>query len=455
MRISGQRLLLEAVNFALALLFAAPVGILLERLMFPDTRLCRLAAFACLSVLGYIAERVLRRTGTRGRTAVAVLLAVEAVVVAAVLAAAPGFSLFASFYALYAAIITFFLFVISRKTGYAVNARFVTAGIVIYVLALIIMYFTEVSGDAIGLVVNLAAAYFLLSLYAFNLKGLRGSLHRDADKKTVGYPKGMQTRNLMLVTAFVVVVLAVSNFSPILTFLGAAAKGLISGVAGLFRWFSSLFDGLDADGTEDAVPAEAESIFDEVSSSGESLLGQIIFYVVVVACLLAIAILLIMWLKRSSGRFLRGLRALLDRLRSVFESEEEEYYSEEVEDLLASKRLLDVMKGRVLRNIKKLSQRPEHIDDMPDNRMKVRFAYKELLKKGRERSPSALCKTPYEFYENELGGDHEIEEFIRCYNDARYSEGDIPDSAVALARSALRFRPSRRGESARADERLI
>ena len=93
----------------------------------------------------------------------------------------------------------------------------------------------------------------------------------------------------------------------------------------------------------------------------------------------------------------------------------------------------------VLQNtLKKIRERPQKIDDFPDNRMKIRFTYQQMLKSVIRRTPKATAMTPNEVLNAEYPGEEDFTEFMGYYNKARYSTQDIPDDAVDCARGILK-----------------
>ena len=61
--------------------------------------------------------------------------------------------------------------------------------------------------------------------------------------------------------------------------------------------------------------------------------------------------------------------------------------------------------------LKKIRERPQKIDDFEDDRMKVRFAFQQLLKKVILRDPSAAAKTPNEIFRQEYDGEEDFREY--------------------------------------------
>jgi hypothetical protein len=76
---------------------------------------------------------------------------------------------------------------------------------------------------------------------------------------------------------------------------------------------------------------------------------------------------------------------------------------------------------------------------MPDNRAKVRFVFKQLLKRLSLGKSYLLSNTPNELVsEANFVLKEDTEEFIQTYNRARYSDSDVSDSDAELAKTILR-----------------
>jgi DNA-binding transcriptional regulator PaaX len=128
----------------------------------------------------------------------------------------------------------------------------------------------------------------------------------------------------------------------------------------------------------------------------------------------------------------------LQNLRDRFAPVVDEDFVDETETLMDAKKMLADTGTRFKNALKKLRERPQRMDDFPDNRMKIRFAFQQLLKKVVLRDPSASAKTPNEILEKEYPGEEEFIAFMDYYNQAKYSDQDIPEDAVDCARGILK-----------------
>ncbi len=418
------------------------MALLFERMLFPSSPFLVLTAFACLSVVGYILGRVsMYKTGEIS----IILCAIGAVGICVLifLTAPGGYLAYKIFYAIFSGAMTVVFFFMARKAGYVIYAPFAVLGIIIYLLCMIVYKAGELSVQASNVTNWTAIVFFLLSLYALNAKGLRKSLHKGIDEKSVHYPAGMQMNNFMIITAFIILAMLVSNIYPLFRLFKIISVYFVKGFGTVFGFINDLLDqrtGNNKQVEDDTATEVGASIFEDMPESNITLLEDIIFYVVVFACLAGIAFLFLRWFFRKTGKGIKKLPAFMNKLRSMFDPEGESEFIDETEDLFDLKTVLSNIGSSIREAAKKITQRPEKIADFPTNRMNVRFAYKELPKKGQARYPKVVCETPIEFYEKELKSDPELIDFILYYNYARYSQDEIPDRAVELAKEAMKTR---------------
>ena len=92
--------------------------------------------------------------------------------------------------------------------------------------------------------------------------------------------------------------------------------------------------------------------------------------------------------------------------------------------------------------LKKLREKPEKFEDMPDDRYRLRFAYKALLKSGRVAGwiPSATAKEVGDKMQTQA-----LKDMTEAYCAARYDlERDVTPEQAETARAAMQVL-SRRG----------
>ena len=110
-------------------------------------------------------------------------------------------------------------------------------------------------------------------------------------------------------------------------------------------------------------------------------------------------------------------------------------YEENVERIFSLRDLLKKRRRSLSGFFGRLFKRQERFEDMPDNRMKVRFAYKLLLKK------SGVPKAGTPLTPMEIGSTLDPESLKRLaqdYSEARYNEVEpVSEDAARNARAAL------------------
>lgn len=102
------------------------------------------------------------------------------------------------------------------------------------------------------------------------------------------------------------------------------------------------------------------------------------------------------------------------------------------------KKMLSDTRENIQRALQKLRERQQKLDDFPDNRMKIRFTFQQILKRVNLRNPTAIAQTPNEIYTQEYDGEEDFREFMDYYNEAKYSQREIPDKAANCAREILK-----------------
>lgn len=433
---SIQRLLFECINLLMALLFVIPLGVLVEQLCgYPLYRCCMIP---CLAGIGYILGRI-SMTRPMG---VSMGLCIGGTIVAAVLSVllSPAAVLIRILMALVTLFFSCFFFFSARKAGYAIYAPMAVTGILLHVLILIICTGLQWADSIARLLSIVSIAFFLLSLFAFSSKGLRKSMHRTSSDRRVRYPAGMQMGNFLLVTGFIIVAAFISNIYPIFHLFSAGFSYIIQGLVALFAFFSGKFHRrvLVDSAIDQAEQSVAEDSILNAEAKGEAswvtTMVEVIAFVVVVLVVLYALYRLMMKLREKGVRLPSFLRNFRDRFAPVAEED----YVDETENLFDAKEMLGDTRARMKKALHKLRERPQKLEDFPDNRMKLRFAFQQLLKKLMAQNPSAAAMTPNELQSRDLADDAQAAEFMEYYNEARYSSQDIPDDAVSCARNMLK-----------------
>ena len=330
------------------------------------------------------------------------------------------------------------LYLVGLRGGTPFPPKLAVASILLYLF--ICAYFYLRSGESAPVIplTWCALVSFLLSLYSFNAASLRSGVHavKGGGEQI---PSGMRSKNLALLTLFLLVALPVSCIGFIRRGLGGFVSLVIGGV---WRILLTLAGGGDDSAGERAEPTPTPTVdmssepggLPDIEGSGAA---EIIITIFIGIMLLA-ALLLVIVLLAGSGGSSRDRRSLRGFFRRLFKTRETMDYEDSVERTMELKKFLRQKRRAAAELIKRLTVRPERLEDMPDARAKLRFAYRALLKSRRVNSRAVYC-TPNELGA-QLGG--ELREFTEAYSAARYNEAAaVPDSAgdvAARAMSALR-----------------
>lgn len=445
MRLSSlQRWLFEAINILLVLTFMIPVSILVGFLF--GMNQSWMPWLLCLSALGYVAGRATMHAnvglaqlacfGTGGLTAAVcgVLLQFYGGGIAAHLAgsivciAITGIGSIAFFFC-------------SRKAGYTVYAPMALMGILIHLVTLVVLYATNAAEFLRELSSWTAIVFFLLSLYAFNARGLRKSVYTSDNARSARLPRGIQMSSFLLVSVFILIAAVCSLAAPVFPFLASAVGFIIQWVFRLGNRFLGLIDeltGFMPQVQDTSEPLEDDGLklpFDDVIKGEAAWVTDFVsIFAIIVVSILGV-ILLVLWYQK----FLKNLKViqnLLARMQGMFNPTVEEDYVDETESLFSwGSALRSATEG--LRNaVKKFTDRPQKFDDFQNDRLKIRFVYQQLLKRRQEEEGGAASRyeTPNEL-QSHLPSD--AADFIEAYNGVRYADTAPDPAQVAQAKALL------------------
>ena len=438
MKLTPQRMLFEVINFLMAVLFVIPLGVVIEQG-------CGLAPYQCcfipcLSVIGFLFGRFsLQSSIQKGMIQCGVGL-IAATVFALVLSA--GLGLATILMTLLTAFFSVFFFFSARKAAYTVYAPMAVSGILIHLVVLLCCTAFEWDAGLSRFTSAVSICFFLLTLFAFSAKGLRRSMHKGSGTKRVVYPTGMQMGNFLLVTGFILIAAFISNIYPIFRVFSQGFSVILKGLLAIVAFLSSHFErrttGASVVETESHVEVSAEDNLMAVEPKGEAswiTTGVEIFAFICVMLFVIYALYKLIRKLHNSGIRLPGF---LRNIRDKFAPIQDEDYVDESENLFDMKKMLSDTRSNMKNALKKLRERPQKLDDFPDNRMKIRFAFQQMLIKIKLRNPGASAQTPNEIYRAEYDGEEEFRAFIDYYNEAKYSNQEIPDDAAECARAILK-----------------
>lgn len=436
-----QRVLFEIVNFLLTLTFTIPISAFAEQ--FFGYAEYRTVFLLCYSCLGYVMGRLTMHAETNYAMGACAIGAAGAGLLIAFSLPAPVVGFYVA-YVVYISLTVFlsvYFFFCARKAGYAVYGPLSVAGIIIHLTILLGFAGLEYSDRLLKIAAIGAVAFFLLSLYAFNAKGLRRSLHAGSNKATVSYPAGMQMSNFFLITGFIVLALILSNISPLFTMFTFVFGRLLKAFFAVISFIASIFDRRSVatayDEDDDSTVADEDSIFNAVEKEHSSVVTTIVAIFAII-CVTILLIMFLRWLFKTGLKRIGGMPKFLLKLRGMFAPPKEEDYVDETESLFTWKTLKDGTKDTLKNALKRVTERPQRIDDFPDPRMKIRFAFKEILKKIVQHDPVGAYETPYELLAIQLEDDEAYVEFIETYNEVKYNDGVPTEGQVQDARQLMK-----------------
>jgi hypothetical protein len=433
-----QRLLFEIINFLMALLFVIPLGVFVEQICgYPLYRCCFIP---CLAVIGFLFGRASLTSSIQKAMILSGIGFVLSTALALILSW--GLGLATVLLTLLTAFFSMFFYFSARKAAYTIYAPMAVGGILLHLLVLLCcegFYWSDAVGKFTSTV---SICFFLLTLFAFSAKGLRRSMHRGSADKRVVYPAGMQMGNFLLVAGFILVAAFISNIYPIFKVFSQGFAIVLKGLIAMFGFFTGLFDRrtISTTVTEDEAATEvsAEDNIMNVEPKGEAswlTTGVEIFAFICVVLFFLYAAYKLVQKMRERGVQLPGF---LRNLRDKFAPVVDEDYEDEAESLFDMKKMLSDTKDNMKNALKKIRERPQKLEDFPDDRMKIRFVFQQMLKRVKLRDPGAAAKTPNEIYHREYEGEEEFRTFLDYYNTAKYSDAPLPPDAAERAKSILK-----------------
>lgn len=274
-------------------------------------------------------------------------------------------------------------------------------------------------------------ATFLLSLYSFNTNSLHNGLHNVKGGTVMAVPAGLRSRNILMLSVFVIIAVPLAS-------MGFLHRGLSAGFGFLFRVIWAIMKALSPGGGDSGMQPQAPQESAELPETDVALDpgtpdGWFVPLFIIIVLILGLIGAIIVFVPKPDGRGGRG--GLSELMKKLFKVRQVEAYEDSVERLLDLKGLLKKSRDSVKNFIDKLTAVPEKYEDMPDNRMKVRFAYKYLLKSSRVNQ-RAVYYTPREL--SDQLGISEVRQLAEAYNTARYKEGsEITAEHEATAKAAM------------------
>lgn len=283
----------------------------------------------------------------------------------------------------------------------------------------------------------------VICLLDMHREGVESGLHNAPGEAPMPYPRGLRRKNWLLVVLFLGIALGVAAVPGPQKgadhLWGAAVSGtkaLTSSAAAKLRERADQPPASTPSPSptptptpeptpEPEEPPEAYSAGVPAAVRAAAILGMV---------LLAVG-LFALW--RKGGKTGLSLRKLLDRLKRLFrESEPEVSYEDEVEKLRPWKERTGPARENVRKRIRKAGRKRIRLEDLPDDRMRIRYVYRELV-----RNPAGVKLSPA-MTPSEVGaayGSEPIRGLVAEYNIVRYAPGaEVPREAGGIAASAMK-----------------
>ncbi len=323
------------------------------------------------------------------------------------------------------------IFFIGLRGDLPFPPKIALAAIVLYIFDCAYFYLNTGLVKEIMPITYCALGSFLLSLYSFNTNSLHNGLHNVKGGTVMAVPAGLRSRNILMLSVFVIVAVPLAS-------MGFLHRGLSAGAGFLVRTIWSIMKALTSGGSDTGTQTQAPQESAELPETDVALDpgapdGWFVPLFMIVMIVLFIIGVIVVFVAKPDGR--GGGGALKDLMKRLFKVRQVEAYEDSVERLLDLKGLLRKSRDNVKNFFEKLTATPEKYEDMPDSKMKVRFAYKYLLKSSRVNQ-RAVYYTPREL--SEQLGISEVQKLAEAYNTARYRENsEITAEHEATARAAM------------------
>ena len=280
-------------------------------------------------------------------------------------------------------------------------------------------------------------AAFCLSLYSFNAASLYTGVHNAKGGETMAIPSGIRGRNLALLTVFLVAAVLIGSLGVLHRFLSGAGQWVVSVFAGFLRFMAGLGGGSGMMTPSSATPEPEETEGPGLAGIVEDGDPTVVIFYGILLGVCAILFFLLAYGFIKEGKNGGAGHRFADWVRGLFRTREILEYEDDVERTGDLKTMLAESGKRAKKWLNRLREKPERFEDMPDDRYRIRFAYKALLKSGRVGGwiPSATPK--------EVGGKMEtqaLKDMTEAYCAARYDlEREVTPEQAASARAAMQI----------------
>ena len=365
------------------------------------------------------------------------LLALALLLCGAILALLwPAWSFLEALYLLCALVLAAALYFLGLRGEEPFPGRMAVASLLIYLGACVYFFVGDYALADFQPLCWCGLGSFCLSLYSFNTASLHTGIHNMKGGESMAIPAGIRGRNLLLLTGFLMVSILVGSIGVFRRGLAGLWHWIVMGIAGFIRFMANISGG---DGprmpasTPEPSPMETEGPgLMNIAEDGDPTFA--IVYGILLALGAVVFLLLAFGFIREGKKGGFGHR-FSDWVKGLFKTKEVLEYEDDVERTTDLRTVLAQRREKARRWVKKLREKPERYEDMPDDRMRLRFVYWSLLRSGRVSgwTPAA---TP-----REVGAEMKTEAFQRlteAYAAARYDlERPVSQEQVSAGLEAL------------------
>jgi hypothetical protein len=273
--------------------------------------------------------------------------------------------------------------------------------------------------------------WFVVTLFIVNRLTIRSAAYLDDRRRT---PRSLTVNNMLLTALFLGLVMAVAFARR----LRDAASWAVAALRNLLIRFLTYLANQQGEGDVGASDRTG-SVSQLLKMLGEDarkspfweLVGKITLYIVIVAVALALAGLAVWGIWKGLCRLWTWLR---DRLRRFVDEWQTSRagYTEEEEDIFSWKQVGEDLR-RGMERIARRFRPKARLEDLPDDRARVRMLFRWTLLRMRKRNQFDPARTPCE-YRPMLPGGECAGRFIDAYNRARFSNLPVGAADVEAAR---------------------
>ena len=354
----------------------------------------------------------------------------------------PSFGFLDIVYLLIAGVLAAVLFILGLRGEEAFPGKLAVASLIVYIAACVYFFLGDYELRDYQPLCWCGLFAFTLSMYSFNAASLYTGVHNAKGGETMAIPSGIRGKNMLLLTGFLIAAMLIGSLGILHRALDGAWHWLLYSVGTFIRFLTSISGNSEMKAPPTATPTPEPEQTADISALVPDGDSTFITVYAILLCSIAgvFAILAIIFSRRENRG--GGSHKFADWVRGLFKTKQILEYEDDVERTDDLRTLLAEQRKKMRDRLRRMREKPEKYEDMPDDRLRVRFAYKALLKSGRVAgwTPAA---TP-----DEVGKSLDTEAFrdlTEAYNGARYDlKNEVPPEAADTAQEAMKRLRGRR-----------